>query len=47
MIRAVVSSSSLVRRGRLMMWRCAPASSIGVSLMALSPGPSQIPLTQD
>src|ERR671938_59450 len=34
MIRAVVSSSSLVRRGRLMMWRCAPTSSTVDSLMA-------------
>ena len=42
MMRAVVSSSSLVRRGRLMMWRWAPTASTVDSLMARSPGRRQI-----
>jgi hypothetical protein len=47
MMRAVVSSSSLVRRGRLMMWRCAPTTSAFDSLIGLSPARRQILLPQD
>ena len=46
-MRAVVSSSSLVRRGRLMMWLCAPTASTVDSLITRSPCAEPVPLPQD